>query len=237
MNLKLLKKEIPYKWKVQSFSKFKPMATCVAYIDARDVQDILDEVCEQQNWKDYYKEVKNNLYAGIGIKVGDEWIVKWGCGVESDYEKEKGEASDAFKRAGVKWGIGRFLYSLKIQYVTANEKKTEGNHPYCIKDTGERIYDLTEYINSKKHNIEKKPEERKPTFIESVEKIKNKVPPQEFDKFCKEFEKEFGVKNWEKMTDRKIQEEFFKEFKQLIKIFKDQEKNSPEKKTNGELPF
>ena len=65
-------------------------------------------------------------------------------------DKEKGEASDSFKRAGVKWGIGRFLYDLEITYVKSSEAKTQNNFPYVIDDTGKRVYDLTEYINNLK---------------------------------------------------------------------------------------
>ena len=150
MELKNLTKKIPYKWRVQSFSKNKPMAQCVAYIDSRDVQKLLDEVVGQENWQDDYKEVKGNVYAGIGIKIDNNWVWKWDCGVESNMDKEKGEASDSFKRAGVKWGIGRFLYDLDIKYVKANEVKSEKNSPYCIDDNSKRIYDLTEYINKLK---------------------------------------------------------------------------------------
>jgi hypothetical protein len=44
INLKDLQKELPFKWRVQSFSKNKPLAQCVAYIDSRNVQELLDEV-------------------------------------------------------------------------------------------------------------------------------------------------------------------------------------------------
>jgi len=145
-----LKKTIPYKWRVQSFSKNKPMAQCIAYIDSRDVQRLLDEAVGAENWQDDYKEVKGNVYAGIGIKVKDEWIWKWDCGIESNVDKEKGEASDAFKRAAVKWGVGRFLYDLKIHFVKSNEVKTSSNFPYCVDDSGKRIWDITDYINSLK---------------------------------------------------------------------------------------
>ena len=47
MKLEDLKKELPYKWRVQSSRYGK--ANCVAYIDARDAQDLLDEVCGQEN--------------------------------------------------------------------------------------------------------------------------------------------------------------------------------------------
>ena len=147
MNLADLKKEIPYKWRVQSYSKFKAEATCVAYIDARNVMDILDDIVGPENWQDDYKVIDGNLLAGIGILTEKGWIWKWDTGTESNIEKEKGQMSDAFKRAGVKWGIGRFLYSLKIQRVPASEKKTNKNYPHPA-ENGKRIWDLTEYINN-----------------------------------------------------------------------------------------
>jgi len=158
MNLKDLQKEIPCKWRVQSFSQNKPSAQCVAYIDARQVADLLDEVVGAENWQVDYKEVGGMLLAGIGIKsdiVADEnavapiseWIWKWDTGSESNIEKEKGHISDAFKRAGVQWGIGRFLYSMDIKYVDANEKKTQSNFPYVVDKQGNRVWDLTEFLN------------------------------------------------------------------------------------------
>ena len=51
MELKKLQKEIPYKWRVQSFSRNKPMAQCVAYVDSRDVMNLLDKVCGIENWE------------------------------------------------------------------------------------------------------------------------------------------------------------------------------------------
>ena len=150
MNLKDLKKVIPHHWRVQSFSKNKPMAQCVAYIDSRDVQNILDEVVGVENWQDKYYEQKGMLFCSIGIRVGDDWIWKSDTGSESNMEAQKGHSSDAFKRAAVKWGIGRFLYDLPIHYVKANEIKTNNNFPYCIDDLGKRIWDLDEYINNLK---------------------------------------------------------------------------------------
>jgi len=151
MNLKDLKKEISHKWRVQSFSKNKPSASVVAYIDARDVMNALDEVVGEENWQSDFKEIDGKLFAGIGINVDGNWIWKWDTGSESNIEKEKGEVSDGFKRAGVKWGIGRFLYDLKVHYVKANAVKTPTTYPYVIDDNGKRIYDLSEYINNLKN--------------------------------------------------------------------------------------
>lgn len=112
MDLEKLKKEIPYKWRIQSSNKWG--ASCVAYIDARDAQDLLDEVAGADNWQVVYEEHKGNLFAKVGIFINDKWVWKSDCGTESNVEKKKGEASDAFKRACVMWGIGRFLYRKEI---------------------------------------------------------------------------------------------------------------------------
>lgn len=148
MNLKDLQKKIPYQWRVQSYSKHKPQATCVAYIDARAAMDLLDEVVGYGKWQSDYKEVKGNVYGGVGIHIDGEWVWKWDCGVESNQDAEKGQASDAFKRACVKWGIGRFLYDLEVKYVDANEVKGEHNYPFPVDSRKQRIWDLTTYINN-----------------------------------------------------------------------------------------
>jgi len=153
MNLDNLKKEIPFKWRVQSANKYG--ASCVAYIDARQVQDLLDEVCGAENWQCKYEEHKGNLFCSIGIlvKITDgivkDWVWKSDCGTESNVEKQKGEASDAFKRAAVMWGVGRFLYSKKI--VKLPVKGINGKYvPYSEK-TGRFVYDadmITKWCNS-----------------------------------------------------------------------------------------
>ena len=153
MDLKELKRKIPYQWRVQSFSKHKPVATCVAYIDARDVMDLLDEVVGPENWQSDYKDVDGQMFAGIGIQTfrgienAPAWVWKWDTGSESNVEAEKGQASDSFKRAAVKWGIGRFLYDLPVRTVAANEVKTDKNFPYVVDEQGKRVWDLTKHLN------------------------------------------------------------------------------------------
>lgn len=150
-DLSQLKKKIKFQWKVQTYSKNKAKASCVAYIDARDAMDLLDEVCGPENWKDEYKHEGNMWLCGISIRTENgDWVTKWDTGTAGDYEAEKSVISDSFKRAGVKWGIGRFLYDMKIEYVDTNEVNTGKNHPYPINPmTNQRIWDVTEYINSK----------------------------------------------------------------------------------------
>ena len=161
MKLEDLKREMPFKWRVQSANKWG--ASCVAYIDARDVQDILDEVVGQANWQVKYEEHKNNMFCSIGINADVEvrdkenlvtsvgksgWVWKSDCGTESQVEKQKGEASDAFKRAAVMWGVGRFLYSKKIIKLPVKEKNGKFL-PYSAK-TGKFIYgdDISTWCNA-----------------------------------------------------------------------------------------
>ena len=154
MDLKELKKEMPFKWRVQSANKWG--ASCVAYIDARDVQDLLDEVCEPQNWQVVYEEHKGNLFAKIGVRqlfngeavLDNEWVWKSDCGTESNVEKQKGEASDAFKRAAVMWGVGRFLYHKKIIKLPVKEKNGKWT-PYS-ENTGKFVQNadqITKWCN------------------------------------------------------------------------------------------
>lgn len=87
------------------------------YKDARCDMTILDETVGVENWQRKHYEVKDNMYCSVGINIyynkekEPYFIWKDDCGVESNTEKEKGEASDSFKRACVNWGIGRELYT------------------------------------------------------------------------------------------------------------------------------
>lgn len=87
-----------------------PGGRMLDYIDARFVMDRLDEL-GPEHWQDRYEDrADGSVRGGIGILIDGEWIWKWDVGTQSDIEPEKGSYSEAFKRAGVKWGIGRDLY-------------------------------------------------------------------------------------------------------------------------------
>lgn len=94
------------------------------YKTARTDMDLLDETIGPMGWQSEYKVVNDNLYAGIGVCNCGEWIWKWDCGIESRADGEgnekKGEASDAFKRAGFKWGIGRELYTSPFIWISSD---------------------------------------------------------------------------------------------------------------------
>lgn len=150
MNLTKLKDQLPIKWRLQN-AKYSS-AVCVAYVDARDVMDRLDAVFGVGGWQRDHKEVKGNLYAGIGVKIENEWRWFWDCGTESNTEKQKGEASDSFKRAAVNLGIGRYIYDMPLIKLPKAQYK---NKDYPADDKGKPIFsgeDLTTYINA---NFEK----------------------------------------------------------------------------------
>ena len=96
-------------------------ASILLYKTARTDADILDETVGAQNWENDFKLVDGVLYGGIGIDyVGNGKLIwKWDAGTESNTEAEKGRASDAFKRAGFKHGIGRELYSAPFIWIDA----------------------------------------------------------------------------------------------------------------------
>lgn len=96
--------------------------TLLLYKDARCDMRILDKNVGAGEWQRDHKELKGNIYCGISIwseKKGI-WVTKWDCGSESFTEKEKGEASDSFKRAGFNWGIGRELYTSPFIWIPSN---------------------------------------------------------------------------------------------------------------------
>lgn len=140
MNLADLKKPFPpsaISWRVGSTTKDKTKGMALAYIDARDVQDRLDEVCGLDGWQCRYvpmHDKKTVCEIGISIWRPDprlqmdvpEWIWKSDGAGDSDVEAEKGALSDAFKRAAVRWGIGRYLYDLDSPWVELDTYEKNG---------------------------------------------------------------------------------------------------------------
>lgn len=97
------------------------------YKDARFDRAILDEEFGQFGWQNDFKVIDGKMYGGIGIYSNDlsEWLWRWDCGTESNTEAEKGQASDCFKRAGFKWGIGVELYSAPFIWLDIETKKND----------------------------------------------------------------------------------------------------------------
>jgi len=141
-------------FKVQSVIPKSDKVYCilVAYKDARVDQNVLDKVVGKENWQvKYRRDEKGILFCSVGINNAGEWIWKESNGTESFTESEKGEASDAFKRACFMWGVGRHLYDLPTIFITLNsgehyqkDGKTKANPKlnkwtYIIEDDWSKI--------------------------------------------------------------------------------------------------
>lgn len=100
-------------FRVQSISK-GGYATILAYKDARVDMQRLDDVCGPLNWKREHTRENKNCIVSIWDSEKVQWVSKEDTGVESFTEKEKGLASDSFKRACFNWGIGRELYDYPV---------------------------------------------------------------------------------------------------------------------------
>ena len=103
-------------------------AMALTYITARAIMDRLDDVCGPDGWQSEYRDLGGSLSCGIGIKVGKDWVWKWdgtghlasNSGLDSA-DAGKGDFSNALKRAGVQWGIGRYLYGLTESFAKVHD--------------------------------------------------------------------------------------------------------------------
>src|SRR5262245_26384529 len=110
-------------WRVGSANAEKNRGLALAYIDARDVMARFDEVCGPARWQLRYIAMSNGTSCcEVGIKIGAEWVWKADGAGATDYEAEKGAYSDAFKRAAVNWGVGRYLYDIASPWVAIEQR-------------------------------------------------------------------------------------------------------------------
>lgn len=107
---------LPFKeidWRVGSTTQDKSKGLALGYIDARDLMERLDDVVGGSNWQTYDKKDGDTYYCQLSVMN----CTKTGGAGATDVEGEKGGSSDAFKRAGYLFGIGRYLYNLKGVWV------------------------------------------------------------------------------------------------------------------------
>lgn len=116
--------------------RFKPAvvsgnrALALAYVDARVIQDRLDDVLGVTGWQDEYECLpEGSVVCRLRLRLGEEWITKMDVGGQSEQpdegDRRKAAFSDALKRAAVKFGIGRYLYRLPSQWVDYDPKKRQ----------------------------------------------------------------------------------------------------------------
>lgn len=104
-------------WRVGSTTKDKKRGLALAYIDARDVMDRLDDVVGIDGWQCRYPHANGKTCCELGVRIDGQWIWKSDGAGDTDFEGDKGAFSDAFKRAAVRFGIGRYLYDLPAEWV------------------------------------------------------------------------------------------------------------------------
>jgi hypothetical protein len=123
--------------------KFKPgvvsgnRALALAYVDARVIQDRLDEVLGIMGWQDSYKVLPDgSVMCRLRIRVGDQWITKVDVGGQSEQpdggDRTKAAFSEALKRAAVKFGVGRYLYRLAPQWVDYDPQRRQFVKPPAL---------------------------------------------------------------------------------------------------------
>ena len=117
-------------WRVGATTADKSKGIALAFVDARDVMQRLDEVCGVENWQCRYTHAEIKTICEIGIRINNEWVWKANGAGDTQVEAEKGAISDAFKRAAVLWGVGRYLYDVHNVWV---ELKQQGRS-YVIAD-------------------------------------------------------------------------------------------------------
>jgi hypothetical protein len=123
------------KWKAQAVKGNRALA--VAYVDARVIQDRLDEALGPAGWQDEYDVLPDGaVVCRLRLRLGAEWLTKVDVGSPSEQpdegDRRKAAFSDALKRAAVKWGLGRYLYRLPHQWVDYDPQKKQLTGPPAL---------------------------------------------------------------------------------------------------------
>jgi hypothetical protein len=116
--------------------RFKPAivsgnrALALAYVDARAIQDRLDDVLGVAGWQDAYRVLPDgSVVCRLRCLIGGHWITKTDVGGQSEQpdggDRTKAAFSDALKRAAVKFGVGRYLYRLPAQWVDYDPQRKQ----------------------------------------------------------------------------------------------------------------
>lgn len=139
----------------------------LAFINSRDVQERLDDVCGPANWQDRYEFHGPRTVCYLSIRVDGEWVTKADGAGDSDVEAAKGSISDALKRAAVKWGIGRYLYALPSPWVDLDDWEQ-------ITEASQRKLEAllkSEGAPSTSREVSTKPTEVKSSLAERADKL------------------------------------------------------------------
>lgn len=191
-------------WRIQQsgHSHNGPWAKALAYVDARAVQNRLDEVCGPENWQTEVVKLPEGMLCKLSIRVNGEWVSKMDGSAETDIESFKGGISKALVRAASAWGIGRYLYDLPPTFVEFVSKDFPGAK--YAKIDNQAVY----WIIGKTTEEMLKPKELKPTFnpLEYSPKVNHTNNQQQMPKNggvseAGEFVVPFGKSSGKKLKD------------------------------------
>ncbi len=103
--------------------KGEPWCMVAPYLDARTIQDRLDNILGAENWTAKYRQGPGSgILCTLSIRINGEWLDKCDAASLTEIEPVKGGISNAFRRASVAWGIGRYLYNVGNVYGFVNER-------------------------------------------------------------------------------------------------------------------
>ena len=194
------------------------------YKDARVDMKILDETYGGGNWQRTHEVINDNLFCTIEIWNDriNQWVKKQDVGTESYTEKEKGEASDSFKRAGFNVGIGRELYTSPFIWIQPkadmkpyNIKDVEGKeanefYPYKTDNYGNKVYTTKTTFKVTVIGYDSENKINKLTIIDNKGNTRFYVIPEEEQKLIFKLMKELDELFTKTNTDR---EKFYKFYK------------------------
>lgn len=160
----------------------KPWAEIVPYFDARDGMNRLDKVVGGENWEDSYNQPKEGSWqCTIKLRMNGEWVSKTDAADETDIESIKGGHSNSFRRACVKWGIGRYLYDKPKTFATFVNQRGPNVEVLFVKDKNKKRHKCFWIPPTSKHwdrpdnqqeNEQKKPQQRQPGDKCSLDQLK-----------------------------------------------------------------
>lgn len=200
--------------RIGSVGKNNNGLSLLLYKDARVDQNILDETVGSMKWKRSHQLIGDRLYCTVSIFDDNtgQWVDKQDVGTESNAEKEKGQASDSFKRACFNWGIGRELYTSPFIWITSSDCTIKDGKCFDKFSVTEIGYDENGNINSLKIKNDKlnrivfemgKPapvQDLSTEFATTIEKKTFMDVCKKLDVDYKEILKRVGMKTGDKMT-------------------------------------
>ena len=186
-----------------------PWASILIYKDARVDMKILDETFGSMNWKRSHQLIGDRLYCTIEVwdSEKDEWISKQDVGSESNTEPEKGLASDAFKRAGFNFGIGRELYTAPKIFINLEQDEYDAERnrckaSFCVKEmscNADRVINKLVIADSKGKT--------RFSFAEKGEVMSGPIDGKAFTSSDGKFQLTVGGQSWRKFAERIARDE------------------------------